>query len=257
MNRETQGEGAGRKGAVFLSDLHLKTSDERNGQILLRFLVSLETQERPPDVFLLGDIFDLWVSDHAVFVRRFEPILSSLRRLREKGSAIVYFEGNHDMHLARYWENVLAADVRTGPGIFEIGGLRVRCEHGDEINRDDVWYLRLRAILRHPVLEWMGHNLPGVFWDGLGQRWSRASRARSSVERIEREARIRQMLRQHAETSWDEDPFDVIVSGHMHVRDDWSFERGGRQIRAVNLGSWFEEPQVLFLENGRLEWRNP
>ncbi|MBX3039532.1 MAG: UDP-2,3-diacylglucosamine diphosphatase [Bdellovibrionaceae bacterium] len=242
--------------AVFLSDLHLKSLEERNGKTLLRFLASLEERpETPPMIFLLGDIFDLWISDHRVFLDRYEPLLSSLKRLVERGSRIVYFEGNHDMHLAVYWEKHLGADVRTRPGLFQVGGLRIRCEHGDEINRDDISYLRLRAFLRHPVMERLAHLLPGHFLDSMGNRWSKHSRKRSSAERAERESRIRKMLRRHAELVWDEDPFDAVISGHMHVKDDWSFGRKGRQIRAINLGSWFETQEVLILRDGQLIWQ--
>lgn len=242
--------------AVFLSDLHLKSCEERNGRTLLRFLASLEERDRPPAIFLLGDIFDLWVSGHRVFVDRFRPILESLGRLRGKGARLVYFEGNHDMHLAPYWEKTLGADVRTAPGTFELGGLRIRCEHGDEINREDKTYLRLRAFLRSRPLEAIAHAVPGAVWDSVGRRASAASRKRSSVERAEREETIRRMIRDHAARVWADDPFDAIVSGHMHVRDDWTFAAGGKTARSINLGSWFvDEPEVLVLADGKLEWR--
>lgn len=244
--------------AVFLSDLHLTSVEERNGQTLLRFLTSLRSLEKQPVIFLLGDIFDLWVSNHRVFVRRYLPLLEAFRELVDRGARIVYFEGNHDMHLARYWEKELKADVRVAPGLFQLGDLRIRCEHGDEINKEDTSYLRLRAFLRHPVLEAIGHTVPGGFWDALGRRWSKSSRHRARPgSKSEREERIRAMIRSHAERVWEDDPFDAIITGHMHVRDDWEFEKGGFKVREINLGSWFEEPEVLVLENGRLEWRKP
>ncbi|MBX3032545.1 MAG: UDP-2,3-diacylglucosamine diphosphatase [Bdellovibrionaceae bacterium] len=242
---------------MFLSDLHLTSLQGRNGETLLRFLSSLEALPSPPErIFLLGDIFDLWVSKHRVFVERYRPMLDSLARLRERGSKILYFEGNHDMHLAPYWEKQLGAEVHVGPALFEVGGLRIRCEHGDEINHEDFWYLLMRSILRHPVLEMTAHFLPGRFWDGLGQRWSRKSRRRSTRPRPDRDENIRRMIRAHAEKVWEEDPFDAIISGHMHVRDDWSFERAGKTVRAINLGSWHREAPVLILDQGRFEWRS-
>lgn len=255
MEQETSGGTA--IDAVFLSDLHLKSVEERNGQTLLRFLVSLDAQSRPPMIFLLGDIFDLWVSGHRVFIDRFRPLLEVLERLSKKGARLVYFEGNHDLHLAPYWEKVLGADVRVGAGSFTVGGFRIRCEHGDEINREDAAYLRLRAFLRHPLLETAAHRLPGRFWDYLGQRASHTSRKYSSPERSSHEERLRNLIRSHAQRVWPDDPFDVVISGHMHVKDDWTFEVGGRSVRSINLGSWFGEPEVLVLAGGRLEWRKP
>lgn len=242
--------------AVFLSDLHLKSLEERNGQTLLRFFRSLEERPgKPPDLFLLGDIFDLWVGDHQVFLDRYRPWLDILKSLSDRGARIVYFEGNHDLHLAHYWKEVLKAEIYVRPALFEVSGLKIRCEHGDEINQNDKAYLRLRAFLRHPVMEWVAHSLPGGWLDAFGQRWSKHSRKRSSAERKAREERIRRMIRIHAEECWEQDRFDAIISGHMHVRDDWSFERQGRTVRAINLGSWFEPPQVLILKMGQFQWQ--
>lgn len=242
--------------AVFLSDIHLTSLEERNGQTLLRFLNSLEAQSGPmPSIFLLGDIFDLWVSKHKVFVRRYEPMLQSLARLKAKGARIIYFEGNHDMHLAPYWEKVLGAEVYVTHAMFDIGGLRLRCEHGDEINREDVSYLKWRAGLRHPITQFLGHTIPGAFWDYLGRKASHNSRKKSSVQREDFESRLRNMIRAHGERVWEEDPFDAIISGHMHVRDDHRFQKGGKTIRSFNLGSWFKDVQVLILDKGQWEWR--
>lgn len=104
-------------------------------------------------------------------------------------------------------------------------------------------------------MESVAHKLPGGWLDSLGNRWSRHSRKRSSAERVEREERIREMLHRHAIAMWEEDPYDAIISGHMHVKDDWVFERGNRQIRSFNLGSWFEGQQVLTLDGKSWIWQ--
>jgi UDP-2,3-diacylglucosamine hydrolase len=242
--------------AVFLSDIHLRSLEERNGQTLLRFLNSLEAQTGPaPAIFLLGDIFDLWVSKHKVFVRRYDALLQTLARLKAKGSRIIFFEGNHDLHLAPYWEKVLGAEVYVSASIFSVGGLRIRCEHGDEINREDEAYLKLRAFLRHPVTAFFGHTIPGGFWDYVGNKASHQSRKRSSIQREDSEEKLRLLIRAHGERVWEEDPFDAIVSGHLHIRDDWIFQKNGKAIRSFNLGSWSDDIQVLILERGQWNWR--
>lgn len=244
--------------AVFLSDLHLTEPEERNGKTLLRFFHSLAARNdlNGFHLFLLGDIFDLWVSDHVVFRRRWRDLLEAIATMRTKGAKVIYFEGNHDMHLAPYWADVLGADVRTNAALFDVAGWRIRCEHGDEINRNDHSYLRLRAFLRSRPLRFLAHNLSGKFWDGFGQRWSRQSRKYSSAERQNHAEKMVALVRDHAARVWEDDPFDLIVTGHVHVRDDWTFEKGGRRVRSINLGSWFEERKVLCLSKDRLEWRD-
>lgn len=243
--------------AVFLSDVHLKSLNERNGQTLLRFFSFLESQPgTPPTIFLLGDIFDLWVSDHRVFIKRYQPLIDILQRLQLRGAKVIYFEGNHDMHLAPFWEDVLGAEVHVRAESFKIGGVVIRCEHGDEMNLEDLAYIRLRKTLRHPFMEQLAHKLPGFLWDQIGQRWSATSRKYSSRE--DRAERIRQTIRDHAVRVAAQENFDVLISGHMHVMDDWEFTSGGRKVRSINLGSWLQDPpQVLCLEAGQFSWRTP
>ena len=39
-------------------------------------------------------------------------------------------------------------------------------------------------------------------------------------------------------------PFDVMVSGHVHVLDDYEFKIDGKTIRSINLGSWEKDFHV-------------
>lgn len=241
--------------AAFISDVHLRSLDERNGHLLLRFFSFLEAAPGRPTIFLLGDIFDVWVGNHRVFKKRFGALLEVIDRLRTRGCRIIYFEGNHDLHLKKFWQDKLGAEVFTEAATFQVGGMTIRCEHGDEMNLEDLAYLRLRRFLRHPVTEKALLNMPGALLDFLANKWSQHSRGQSS--RDEKSEAIRKTIRTHAERVARQENFDVIVSGHMHVRDDWSFDFEGRGVRSINLGTWLTEPKALILDNGRLEWRDP
>ena len=86
--------------AWFISDIHLKTAEERNGKILLRFLRSLLAgNPQQVHLFMLGDIFDLWVGGHTYFAKKFEPLMQALGDLRKAGARITFIEGNHDVHV--------------------------------------------------------------------------------------------------------------------------------------------------------------
>lgn len=238
----------------FLSDLHLKSINERNGQTLLRFLRSLSSQERPFRLFLLGDIFDLWVSGHTVFRKKYAELLIEFEKLKKVGSKIIFFEGNHDMHLHPYWQDVLGAEIFTDAHYFEINGLTIRCEHGDLINLEAKNYLRLRKTLRHPIMQTLSHRLPGEFWVGVGEFFSGLSRRRTKNFSTRNEKEIVQLIRDHAHRAYIEKEFDLIISGHMHVLDDFEFQMNQKKIRSINLGSWMQQAQVLKLTDNQLEW---
>lgn len=239
--------------SYFLSDLHLKSINERNGQTLLRFLHSLKSKD-PVRLFFLGDIFDLWVSGHEIFKKKYRDMLEIIEVLKNQGGEIYFFEGNHDLHIHPYWRDELGAQVFTDAEIFDLDGLKVRCEHGDLINLNDKNYLKLRKFLRNPIVEKIGHQVPGEFWLGLGDILSPLSRQKSSKYRKTNQSKLIQMIRDHAQRVYVQQPFDLIVSGHMHVRDDYTFEVNSKPIRSINLGSWFDEAKIIKLKDKKIEW---
>ncbi len=242
--------------AWFVSDIHLKSSEERNGQILLRFLHSLQKKDpQQVHLFLLGDIFDLWIGKHQYFANSFGPLTEALRTLRKSGMKITYIEGNHDVHVEGYFKKKLDIDVFVEAQHFHLNGLRVRLEHGDLINQHDEAYLKYRSIIRNPYIKPFANIIPGRLLSYLGRRASKKSRHQSSHFLVQNEDRLVKMIRQHAETVYNDVPFDVIISGHMHVFDDYSFVRGDHQARSFNLGSWFtEQVRVLRLEGQEFSW---
>ncbi|MGZ3770611.1 MAG: UDP-2,3-diacylglucosamine diphosphatase [Bdellovibrio sp.] len=242
--------------AWFISDIHLKTAEERNGQILLRFLRSLR-EKNPSEVhlFMLGDIFDLWVGGHNYFGNKFKELTSALRDLKESGVRITFIEGNHDVHVEGYFQKKLGIEVFVEAQYYNIDGKVIRCEHGDLINLDDQKYLKYRGIIRNPWIKPLGNILPGKFWDYLGNKASKKSRERSGHFRASNEDQLVTMIRKHIRKAYDEKPFDFIISGHMHVFDDFVENIQGHDVRSVNLGSWFEETvQVFQIKDGQGKW---
>ncbi|WP_374027546.1 UDP-2,3-diacylglucosamine diphosphatase [Bdellovibrio bacteriovorus] len=242
--------------AWFISDIHLKTAEERNGKILLRFLRSLLAgNPRQVHLFMLGDIFDLWVGGHTYFAKKFEPLMQTLGDLRKAGARITFIEGNHDVHVEGYFQKHLGIEVFVEAQYYLIDGVRVRCEHGDLINLNDEKYLKYRSIIRNPYIKPLGNILPGKFWDHIGNKASKKSRERSGHYRVSNEGELISMIRKHTPVAYAEKPFDLIVSGHMHVFDDHMETINGHSVRSVNLGSWFEERVKVFcLKNGVGEW---
>lgn len=237
----------------FLSDIHLRDINERNGNLLLRFLFFLNRDPQRHRLFLLGDIFDFWLSGGQAFAGHYRQLVDEIARFKKAGGEVYYFEGNHDFHVDVFWTRRLGIPVIEEMRYFDLGGLRVRLEHGDFINPDDHAYLRYRAKVRNPWIEPIGHIVPGAFWKWFGERKSQQSRKRTARYAVDNADHIRGLIRRYAEKVHAEERFDLIVTGHMHVFDDYSFEADGRAVRSINLGSWLERPRALRLEDGRLE----
>lgn len=241
--------------AWFLSDLHLKKPEERNSQILLRFLRSLaEGGRKATHLYLVGDIFDMWVGEHDFYEDKFRDLVDAILDCKRSGIQVMYFEGNHDVHVKRYWEKRHGIPCFVDEKYEKLGSRLVRIEHGDLINPKDETYLKYREFIRRPVMEKVAHLIPAALLHAIGDYASKKSRKHSSVKRRDSESELRQMIRDFAVKVYDSAPFDLIVTGHMHIRDDFTFLRNGREVRSVNLGSWFDETKVFHLTDQGSEW---
>ena len=68
--------------AYFVSDLHLNSPDDPRTSLFQDFLALVADDTRASHLFLMGDIFDLWLADHDYFQLRYAAIVSQLRELR-------------------------------------------------------------------------------------------------------------------------------------------------------------------------------
>ncbi len=241
--------------AYFLSDIHLKNLDQPDAQVLLGLLEDLGPRVQATHLFLVGDIFDFWLGGHDYFVQKFSPIVDNLRRIVADGVEVHYFEGNHDLYLRDFWQDQLGMRVHVRACLFQLGNLRVRVEHGDLLDPDDRGYRFLRRLLRSPVVEYAGSRLPGGdLLSRIGRVASRTSRRYTSHHKTISDDHARTTVRSHAERAVHEEPFDLIITGHVHVRDEHEFEVGGRKVRSVNLGSWADSPCTFRITDTRREF---
>lgn len=237
--------------ALFISDLHLRDSREQNAVLLLRFLDRVH-QGGWTHLFLLGDIFDLWIADHRYFVERFSPVLEKLAELKARGIEIHYFEGNHDLDLRPCFAERMGFFVHEDPVVMTVAGMRLRIEHGDQMDPDDKDYLFLRWLLRTPAVRWLGRHLPGRLVQWIGETASRGSRKYTTGVRKSMDATVVEAkLLAHAERVFSSLPFDFLIAGHVHATLDRDLVMNGRAARVINLGTWLELPQVFELTHDR------
>lgn len=237
----------------FISDLHITNINERNGNLLLRFFFFLNENPSQNVVYFLGDIFDFWLSDGNAFQNHYKQLIDEIRKFKTAGGQLIYFEGNHDFHIDRFWTKHLDIPVIENEAFFKIDGLKVRCEHGDYINPDDKAYIKYRETIRQPWIEWFAHSLPSFFWKSVGENLSKKSRKKTGQYAAQNPEKLKTMIQAYAMKVFNTEPFDLIITGHMHVFDDFIFESSGQKVRSVNLGTWLVKPLALCISQGHIE----
>jgi UDP-2,3-diacylglucosamine hydrolase len=189
---------------------------------------------------ILGDLFDIWVGEGRAFQEEYAPLIAEFQKLK-KNSRILYFEGNHDFHLEKFWKEKMGFEVFSGPTKLEFGKIKIWAEHGDEINRQDRGYLALRAFLRLKPVRFFIENIPSRVVFKIGSGASNASRKYTDHKRDP----VLEIFREYAQTLRRREDFQLLVTGHTHVPDDFAFKNEDLETRLINLGSWFDGAHFL------------
>ena len=197
---------------IFIADAHLRSPEDANYRILIRFLATL-----PPDtdtLYLLGDVFEFWLGDPNPVYEHYREIIDCLKGVRARGVRIVYFEGNHDFHLDGFFVKHLQAEVYKAGQVLEIGGQRVYLCHGDQINREDYRYRFFRLALHNPVTK----ALIPFFSRRIAAHAAATLSRRSSNKRAARRARwdYRVVLDSFCRKRYAAG-CDAVITGHYHL----------------------------------------
>lgn len=192
------------------------------------FLQALEQTARrgAREISLLGDIFHFFIAHRKFETPAIAAFLQDVDRLRERGVAVTYVEGNRDFFLRRsYVEHHFrqVVDEET----FEQGGRRFLLTHGDLLNERDIPYRFWRVLSKNPVshaaLDWIPKKIGNRFvWKV--ESWLYHSnfkhKTRLPVEMIRSFAERR--LRQG---------FDVLLLGHFHK--SWAQDVDGGRVEIL------------------------
>lgn len=135
-------------GAIFIGDAHAGPSRPQ----FLKFLRALcSTQSLPPQIFMMGDMFDFLAN--TTYVQRFyEEEIALINELSRK-CEIFYFEGNHDFNLREIFPRAKVYPNAAQPVKFICeGGETVQIAHGDlflpRLTQFALLSLRNRAFLK-------------------------------------------------------------------------------------------------------------
>lgn len=236
--------------AVFISDCHLGSVEEPRFVLFLQFLDTLKQDRDLTHLFLVGDIFDLWVGRHSYFIEKYKDLIDRVTVLRDQGVSIHYFEGNHDLYLHDFWGQSLGLNVHDGPELFDFDGVLVRVEHGDEMDPSDRGYRFLRWFLRSWLIRLIIRNLPDWMVLRIGESASKSSREYTSTggKAQHQEETLAKFTGFAQELAMTQD-WTYLIAGHIHIQTQVAVT-GTEDRQVFNLGVWGEDPQFLLVQSG-------
>lgn len=236
----------------FCSDFHLgldaRESSKQREKLILEWLEWIRPSAEA--LYIVGDIFDFWFEYRQVVPKGGIRLLAALAQLKEEGTDVHIFTGNHDQWMFGYFESELGIPVYSDPVKVSLQGKQLMIGHGDGLGPGDRGYKFIKKVFRHPI----SRKIFGWFPPGLGipiaRYWSGASRKKGKQENKfmgeQNEWLIQYSL---AEAAQNPKNVDYFIFGHRHLPIDWTLPDGSRYI---NLGDWLEYHSYAVLENGRL-----
>jgi len=223
---------------AFVSDAHIE-GEEEEIQAFLEFLDSLKGSAQT--LYILGDLFNLWLGSPKMGMPYQEPIVQALRQLAASGTAVKYVEGNRDYYLS---ERYLGSPFREiGSSYLEalIGGKKFYLSHGDLVNRHDKPYQYWRKFSRNRVFYTAFNLLP--FQGGLSLATYLEKKFRGT-NRKHKSYFPMETCKEFAESLFDRG-YDRIILGHFHQERILSFKRGRSEKLLYILPDWKTQRKML------------
>ena len=233
----------------FVSDVHLAADRPDVSSLFLRFCDHL--QKDATRLFLLGDIFDLWVGHKQQRMPYVIPIVKKLQEIRASGTEVHVIAGNRDFNFDVPLEEGAEPQMPADSLSVEAAGRRLYLTHGDLLCTGDLAYGRARAVLRSPPLRAAAGSLPLGLTTFLSNGYRRLSeRETARKSRLEIAVNFGR-VRTHLAAG-----HDVVVCGHVHraARYEVLLE-GGQTGEFITLGEWRGRGSYLEARNGELNLR--
>lgn len=226
----------------FHSDVHLFEQDPHTLAAWQAYLASSTTDA----IFILGDLFEVWVGDDAVSSASAfdQQIVQSLRTCTHRRPTF-FIPGNRDFLVGDHFLRQVGLQRLPDPTVLVFQGQRIALSHGDALCTDDTAYQRFRTEVR--AAQWQRDflGLP------LDKRLAKARAIRQASEsRKQEQAQYVDVNTEAVSALMTQVQADVLVHGHTHQAGTHLVD-GDRQ-RLV-LSDWCADATPARLEVLRLE----
>ncbi|MGF1525402.1 MAG: UDP-2,3-diacylglucosamine diphosphatase [Candidatus Competibacterales bacterium] len=234
---------------VFVADLHL--ADERTGDIDRFAAFAQQLPGRGAALFLLGDVFDLWLGDDACGPTG-EAVAGVLQGLGAAGVVSYFIPGNRDFLVGEAFARRCGLSHLGAEAVVELPTGPCLVLHGDTLCTRDTHYQALRLQMRDP--EFQEHFLA----KSLPERRALAAHLRAESERamVAKDPALTDAVPEAVVAAAVRHGVAQVIHGHTH--------RPGHHIHAGPQGSiqrwvvddWHGGANAMVADdNGLRPWR--
>ncbi len=220
--------------SLFISDLHLSAKTPGITQRFQSFLS--ERAPRADALYILGDLFDIWLGDDDE-TPPIPEILTALRRLNENTTRLFLMHGNRDFLIGERFVEASGCTLLDDPARLDIEGIPTLLMHGDLLCSDDGEYRKARRWLRSEAFatEFLSKSLPARATAAADYR-RRSGEATSLLP-----ADILDVNQETVEEYLRRQDVKQLIHGHTHCPEIHLFQLDGQPAQRIVLSDWHEE----------------
>jgi UDP-2,3-diacylglucosamine hydrolase len=210
----------------FISDLHLQASEPASFHAWQSYM-----QTTPADtVFILGDLFEVWVGDDVLQANGFEQQCAQVILQTAARAPIFFMHGNRDFLVGNGLLAACNTTLLKDPTVLSFNHQRWLLSHGDALCLDDVPYMQFRQQVRRAYWQqaFLAKPLAERQIIARGLRQQSEERKKSGVEYADvcAKAARQQLLEANA---------TVLIHGHTHKPATHDLGDG---LQRVVLSDW-------------------
>ncbi|MDM5146954.1 UDP-2,3-diacylglucosamine diphosphatase [Candidatus Persebacteraceae bacterium Df01] len=221
---------------LAVADVHLSAVESARTTLFYEFL--RHTASQADELYLLGDIFDVWLGDNDNSPLAINTV-DELAALSASGVRICIQHGNRDFLLgARFCK---AAGAQLLPDEYAIAGMLLM--HGDTLCANAA-YLRYRQLVHSTVFVAISNALPLTWRQWLAQAIRRQSQKRRQPATIDHSQATAAMQRHNCTT---------LVHGHTHTPELEKWTESERSFTRCCLPDWETAPGYADLRSDDIE----
>ena len=204
----------------FISDLHLAHDTPCTFAVWAAYLRDTAADA----VFILGDLFEVWVGDDAR-EGEFEGRCAAVLAEASSRISVGHMVGNRDFLVGEALLTACSVDPLSDPTLLEAFGQRVLLSHGDALCLDDVEYQRFRQQVRNPAWQREFLAQPLAQRQAVARQMRAASEARKDAAEpwVDLDLEATRGLLHKAGAS-------ILIHGHTHRPADEDLGPGHRRI---------------------------
>ncbi len=239
------------KKIYFASDQHFGLPNHTKSLVReKKFITWLdEVKQDAEAIFLLGDLFDLWMEYKTVVPKGFVRVLGKLAEISDSGIPIHFFVGNHDLWMRDYFQKELNIPVYTKPTEFTFNNKTFLIGHGDGLGPGDKGYKMMKKVFTNPISRWLYRWLHPDFGVALAQRLSLKNKLISGEEDIKFLGEENEWLVQYCKQKLETKHYDFFLFGHRHLPMDISLKHS----KYINTGDWISHFTYAVFDGDNLE----